>query len=128
MEQNGRSCARAVHTPMRRGCRMLPLRDRVYETVSATLVDYSDVTPARVASALEMSVRTLQRHLHGERSSLREIRDRVCRERASLRLLDWEVSISGVASELGFCDVAAFSKAFKRWTGKSPSAYRRLQQ
>ena len=100
------------------------IRDRVYSAVSALLVRYSDVTPARVASALEMSVRTLQRRLHAEGSSLQEIRDRVCRERAAMRLLDPSISISRVASDLGFCDVAAFSKAFKRWTGESPTAYR----
>jgi len=85
---------------------------------------YFDATPARVASALEMSVRTMQRRLSAEGSSFREIRDRVCRERASTRLLDPAASISEVAGEFGYNDLAAFSKAFKRWTGESPSFYR----
>jgi AraC-like DNA-binding protein len=104
------------------------IRNRVYSAVSAFLVRYSDVTPVRVALALEMSVRTLQRRLHAEGSSLQEIRDRVCRERAAMRLLDPGISVSSIASDLGFCDVAAFSKAFKRWTGKSPSDYRPPRQ
>jgi AraC-like DNA-binding protein len=104
------------------------VRDRVYDVVSGLLVRRSDITPARVASVLEMSMRTLQRRLQEEGSSLREIRDRVCRDRAARALLDPAVSISRVARDLGFCDIAAFSKAFKRWTGKSPSDYRPPRQ
>ena len=103
---------------------VVALRDRVHGAVSAFLLRHFDATPARVASALEMSVRTLQRHLSVEGSSLREIRDRVCRERASTRLLDPAASISQVASELGYNDLSAFTKAFRRWTGESPSFYR----
>jgi AraC-like DNA-binding protein len=105
------------------------VRDRVYGAVSAFLVRYySDVTPARVASALEMSVRTLQRRLNAEGTSFREIRDRVCRERASARLLDSAASISQIASEFGYGELAAFSKAFKRWSGESPLLYRGLRK
>jgi len=39
---------------------------------------YFDATPERVARALEMSIRTMQRRLSTEGSSFREIRDRVC--------------------------------------------------
>ena len=100
------------------------VRDRVHGAVSAFLLRYSDATPARVASALEMSVRTLQRRLSAEGSSFRRIRDQVCGERAVSRLLDRTASISQVAKEFGYGDLAAFSKAFKRWTGESPSLYR----
>ena len=39
-------------------------------------------------------------------------------------LVDKEMSVKEVASRLGFPDPAAFSRAFKRWTGQSPSAIR----
>jgi AraC-like DNA-binding protein len=99
--------------------------DRVYATLRACLVHRGDATPTSLAAVLGMSVRTLQRRLGAEGCSLRGIRDEVCRERALERLKDPGATVSSVASELGFSDVAAFSKAFKRWTGESPSLVRR---
>lgn len=78
-----------------------------------------------VASRLAVSVRTMQRRLFDEKTSFRKIRDAVLRDRALTRLEGAAVTISQLAGELGFASVAAFSKAFKRWTGEPPNARRR---
>ena len=49
---------------------------------------------------------------------------RVRLERAKALLVSGEVSITEVAQNVGFGDLARFDKVFKRYTGMSPSAYR----
>ena len=78
-----------------------------------------------VAAALRMSARTLQRRLGDEGLRFSAISDDV-RERAARGLLDDPaLSLVEVAYRLGFSDLAAFSRAFKRWTRMPPGAYRR---
>jgi len=80
---------------------------------------------ASVAARLHMSPRTLQRHLRQEGSSLSDRLDRT-REALATRLLgEPHRSIAEVAFLLGFSEVSAFHRAFKRWTGATPVAYRR---
>jgi AraC-like DNA-binding protein len=82
-------------------------------------------TMGAIADAMHMSARTLQRRLEAEGESFSEIVDGV-RERLARRwLADPGRTISEVAYGLGFSDLAAFSRAFKRWTGKPPGAWRR---
>jgi AraC-like DNA-binding protein len=76
---------------------------------------------ASVARRLGMSERTLRRALAAERGSFREIVDAVRRERARALLDDPRRSIAEVALSLGFSELSAFSRAYKRWTGLSPS-------
>ncbi|MGO8997649.1 MAG: AraC family transcriptional regulator ligand-binding domain-containing protein [Polyangiaceae bacterium] len=78
-----------------------------------------------VAGAMRMSERTLQRKLDAEGASFSEIVDDV-RERLARRWLKEEGrTLSEIAFSLGFSDLATFSRAFKRWTGKPPGAWRR---
>lgn len=46
------------------------------------------------------------------------------RRRALLLLRSRELSIQQIGERLGYSDVANFTRAFRRWTGKTPSAYR----
>jgi AraC-like DNA-binding protein len=77
------------------------------------------------AASLGMSPRTLQRRLRDEGTSFRKVHDNARREIASDFLADPSLSISEVADRLGFADVSAFDTAFKRWTKRTPRAYRR---
>lgn len=78
-----------------------------------------------VAERLHMSPRTLQRRLRQEGSSLSARLDRT-REAVATRLLGESTrSIGEVAFLLGFSEVSTFHRAFKRWTGVTPVAYRR---
>jgi AraC-like DNA-binding protein len=98
---------------------------RVGAELRAALARHEDASPESVAQRLAMSHRTLQRRLEDEGTSFRTLRDEARRERALQRLADPTVTIAIVADEMGFADVAAFHKAFRRWTGTSPNAYRR---
>lgn len=84
-----------------------------------------DPTTEAIAAALQMSARTLQRRLDDEGTRFSEILD-VVRERIARRLvLDRELPLGEVGFRAGFSDVATFSRAFKRWTGLPPGAFRR---
>jgi len=80
---------------------------------------------ARLAALCHRSPATLRRHLAREQTSVREIRDDCVRERAMQLLLDGGVRLGEIAKRLGFSDAPCFRRAFRRWTGKSPAAYRR---
>jgi AraC-like DNA-binding protein len=79
---------------------------------------------SRVAAELTMSRRTLQRHLDTCGVSFRKLRDDA-RLREACRLLgETSMPVSEVANCLGFLEVASFSNAFRRWTGRTPTQYR----
>lgn len=76
-----------------------------------------------IAARLELSPRTLQRRLHDEGSSLRKLVDAL-RHELALRHLAGGVSIAEVSFLLGFSEPSAFHRAFRRWTGSTPRAWR----
>lgn len=79
---------------------------------------------ADAARCLAMSVRSLERSLAGEGTSFRTLRDAIRFERACTLLRRGE-SVDAVADQLGFLDPTSFHRAFRRWTGGSPGAFRR---
>ncbi len=82
---------------------------------------------SEIARSLSMSARTLQRKLAAEGTSFRDVCD-VTRHKTALYLLrQGELSTSEIAFALGFSEPAAFHRAFRRWTGQTPQAYRRLR-
>jgi AraC-like DNA-binding protein len=78
-----------------------------------------------VARAVHMSSRTLHRHLRDEGASLQSLRDEVRREEAMRQLRRSSRPIKQVALSVGFRDEKSFSRAFRQWTGKTPSDYRK---
>ena len=83
-----------------------------------------DAKVASVARELALSERSLQRRLNSEGTSFREVLDEV-RSDLALRLLgEGGADVREVAFTLGFSEPSAFHRAFKRWTGKTPVAYR----
>ena len=76
----------------------------------------------RVARELGMSRQTLYRRLKAEGVTFEEILDAKRRQLAVRYLKLDRISVKAAAYKLGFSDPAAFSRAFKRWTGLSPSA------
>lgn len=77
-----------------------------------------------LAHGLHLSLRSLQRHLSEEGCSYEQVLADTRRDLALSHLQDNDCSISEVAYLLGFADSSSFSRAFKRWTGQSPSQYR----
>jgi AraC-like DNA-binding protein len=83
------------------------------------------LTQEGIASALNMSGRTLQRKLVDEGTSFKELLDSIREELAIRYLSIGDMSISELTFMLGFVDQSSFSRAFKRWTGTTPSKYRK---
>jgi AraC-like DNA-binding protein len=77
-----------------------------------------------IARDLYMSARTLHRRLSDARTSFSETLDAVRRELAAQYITDPTRSLSEISFLLGFSELSAFSRAFRRWTGQSPSAAR----
>src|SRR5207237_10161872 len=80
-----------------------------------------------IASALGCSRQTLYRRLKAEGLTFEQVLDELRRRRALPLVRDPALPVKEVAYRLGFSDPAAFSRAFKRWTGKSPRALRDAQ-
>ncbi len=77
-----------------------------------------------VASSLGLSPRTLARRLSDEGTSYREIVDDLRCDLAQTFIKNG-MNLSEIAFSLGYADQAAFSTAFKRWTGQAPSSFRK---
>ncbi len=77
-----------------------------------------------IAKALHMSPRTLQRKLRDEGATYKELLDSTRRYLAAQYVKESRLSVSEITFLLGFSEPANFSRAFKRWTGRSPSEYR----
>jgi len=82
------------------------------------------VTEESMASQLHMSRRTLQRKLAEADVTYKKLVDDTRRDLAMRHLEDPRYSITDVTFLLGFSQQSAFTRAFKRWTGVSPSEYR----
>lgn len=78
-----------------------------------------------LAAAVRISPRTLRRRLADARVSFSTLLDEARRDRALLLLRSREVSTKDVAERVGYSNVANFMRAFRRWTGQTPAAYRR---
>jgi len=76
-----------------------------------------------VAKSLNLSVRTLQRNLNKEGKSFRDSIDDIRYQLAMVYLKQHTLSMGEVAYLLGFSRQQNFNKAFKRWTGLTPSTY-----
>jgi AraC-like DNA-binding protein len=99
---------------------------RVQSSIMAALPESAE--EERVARALHVSRRTLQRKLAHEGTSFREVLDGVRRGLAESYLADRTVSIPEVAFLLGFSEQSSFHRAFQRWTGSAPGRWRRQRR
>ncbi len=81
-----------------------------------------------VAKALALSVRTLSRRLAAEGTAHAEVVDQLRRSLALQYLKEPGMSLSQIAWLLGYEGSTSFNHAFKRWTGRSPSAARNQKQ
>ena len=102
----------------------LVLKIRVRRLVEREIRCTRSATVPRVASALRMSRRTLTRRLEEEGTSFVEELDNARRELALSLMSDCEAPLKEVAFKLGFSHPESFHRAFKRWTGETPLAYR----
>jgi AraC-like DNA-binding protein len=100
-----------------------PLRSRV-ENAIAPLLPHGNARLPYVARRLHMSERTLARRLAADGLSFGAVLDQLRSDLARRHIADPGFSISQIAWLLGYQEVSAFTHAFKRWTGTTPSALR----
>jgi AraC-like DNA-binding protein len=77
-----------------------------------------------LARQLAMSPRTLRRRLSSEGLSYSALLDQVRRDLAEQHLRDRRLALGEIAYALGYSEPATFHRAFRRWTGMTPAAYR----
>lgn len=99
-----------------------PLLDRVTLAIEADL-EHGPPSKEAVARRLGMSARTLQRHLADTDNSFREIAEDVRCTLAKRHMRDGNLAIGEIAFALGYAQVSAFTRAFRRWTGSSPREF-----
>ncbi len=88
---------------------------------------HSELAPLsfdEVAEELASTTHTLRRRLKEEGHSYQEIKDSMRRDQALELLESSDISIQELSERLGFSEAAAFNRAFKKWTGLSPSSFR----
>ncbi|HVH45406.1 MAG TPA: AraC family transcriptional regulator [Labilithrix sp.] len=78
-----------------------------------------------IAAMVHVSPRTLKRKLADQGTGFSELLEQQQRERALMLLRSPELSLENIAERVGYSDVANFTRAFRRWTGLTPGAYRR---
>ncbi len=99
------------------------LAHRVRERLVAQLADGA-IDMDSVARSLRQSTPTLRRKLQAEGASFSDILEEVRKEAAERYLLKTSTTVTEIARLLGFSHVRAFTRAFQRWTGKTPSEFR----
>ena len=91
------------------------------EGIVSSSLGFRPVSVDRVANALGLSARNLQRKLGEEGTSVREILDGIRRERAHVMLTEQHLPVGEIARALGYSDGTAFWRATKRWSGEITS-------
>ncbi len=81
-----------------------------------------------VADLLAMHRRTLSRHLRAEGTGFRHLSDEIRFEIARQLLTDTEIPLGQIAVALGYSEASAFTRAFRRWAGVPPTAWRAEHQ
>ena len=100
------------------------LLERVRRALAAEL-QRGDPSLDAIAARLRTSPRSLQRQLQQAGTTLAALHNELRADLAARYLAERSESISEVAFLLGFSEVSTFHRAFKRWTGQTPAAYRR---
>lgn len=120
------SSARLVASQCERALTLLGDDANVAERVRAILGTTPGAYPGldEVAARLHMSGRSLKRKLQQEGRSFLDLLDEA-RRIDSVRLLsDPQLEINQIAERVGYSDPASFTRAFRKWTGCTPTAYR----
>ena len=105
-------------------------KNNIVERVKAAIVDElpsGHISDARIARALFMTERTLQRRLQAEGTTFKKLLTEVRQELADQYIRDSSLTLQEISFLLGFAELSSFSRAFKRWKGMSPKHYRTSQ-
>ena len=112
-----------VRDLMSRKAAVSGMADRVSEALAPSALR-EGASAARVAAGFGLSESTLHRRLKQEGTSFQALIDARRFELAGRLLADPQMSIADVAAALGYSEHAAFTRAFRRWSGRTPRAFR----
>ncbi|HBO6068028.1 TPA: AraC family transcriptional regulator [Pseudomonas aeruginosa] len=101
---------------------------RSASTVMHTLIPLGNCTLAHVSRRLAMSERTLQRHLQAAGTCFAILHDRIRADLAQKYLLKSTLKAAEIAEILGYSDLTALSRSFRRWNGMSIREARKKQK
>ncbi|MEM1411955.1 MAG: AraC family transcriptional regulator [Pseudomonadota bacterium] len=109
--------------------RYLAFRDKtdILSQVRAALFEClpeGNITAVRIAEQLHMTDRTLRRRLEDQGLSFRDVLNDVRRSLAQRYIADEQLSLTEISYLLGFSEPSSFTRAYRGWTGKAPSAAR----
>jgi AraC-like DNA-binding protein len=104
-------------------------RGTTLDKIRQELMFQEDGIPSleQLARHLNISPRTLRRHLTAEGTSYKALVNNMRRDKAIDLLNTTNYPIEKIAIELGYSDVPNFYHAFKIWTGTTPSTYRKMK-
>ncbi len=119
--QTSRECARLIEAVAAE----TSASRRVYDELMRTPGQFPDIES--VAARLRLTDRTLRRHLRREGQSFSALLASVRRALAEDYLSSTRMSIEDIAGALAFDNGRSFRQAFARWTGKSPTEFRRAR-
>jgi AraC-like DNA-binding protein len=108
-----------------RRTRARSLTERVAGLLGPLLEGRREPDLEQVAARLKMPAWTLRRKLADEGTGFRDILNQTRRDLALAYIRDTELSLGEITYLLGFTSAEAFQRAFKRWAGQPPGAYRR---
>ncbi len=97
---------------------------RRVEAILMTVLHQGDISAEDIAQELGFSRQTLFRRLRDEGTTFSDILKNLRQRLAIDYLRAGKASANEIAYLVGFSDAAAFSRAFKKWTGKTPGVYR----
>lgn len=81
----------------------------------------------QMADDFGMSAQTLRRKLKGEGTTYPRIKDEIRRDLAVEKLMAQKLPVSEIARQLGFSEPRSFTRAFRHWTGLTPTEYSALK-
>jgi AraC-like DNA-binding protein len=104
--------------------RLSPLIESVRRVLQTELLK-DTCSVAVIARLFSMHRRTLHRHLRMEGVAFRQVANEIRFEIACDLLANTEMTLGQIAAALRYSEPSAFTRAFRRWSGQTPSAWRR---
>jgi AraC-like DNA-binding protein len=103
--------------------RLSPLIESVRRVLRTELLK-DTCSVAAIACLFSMHRRTLHRHLQTEGVAFRQVANEIRFEIACDLLANTEMTLCQIAAALRYSEPSAFTRAFRRWSGQTPSAWR----
>lgn len=110
--------------PIKAASPVIDLTQQITNVISL-FIDNDECNIEKVADHLCMSKRTVQRRLHEDGTNFKDLVNKVRSDQAVNLLQNAHYSLAEIAAMLGYSQLSAFSRSFKRWHGVSPQTWRK---